>query len=548
MTQGVSDPARSVGLTVVVAVVMAACAGVPSSRARVEQLHDVPAAPPAATAGDALQRRSLDELNMFIGWLDANDVRGFIGEVGWPDDRSGDAQRWNDLADRWYSTADAAGLPVSAWATGDHWGDYPLAAYTPQDDDGAGVAVAGTQARVLEAHLGTAAYDRGIAVAGGSFGDDTPTFSNAKPGSPGTDYWYPSRATLRYIASRGFDFVRIDFRWERLQPRLHRPLDRAELRRIRRAVRSAGDQGLGVVLDMHNYGEYITGEGPSGPRRTTLGSAALPNSAFVDVWVRLSEAFRDDPAIVAYGLMNEPHGLRTWTAQASTVASWTSSAGRWSGPLRHDAHRGRAAPGSLKVTWTDRTTGAFISDRRKELRYCARHGSLFTVWVYLPANAPAGTWTASLQVQDVAYDFHAGEHQPLARGRWTQVRYSAPPAVLGACRAVAVHIGGPPGAGTINLWVDDLQQRGNLVPAQVWEATSQAVLGALRERGDNTRILVSGHGWSKVQTWRQQHPTAWIIDPRDAFAYEAHHYWNGAQDSHYGRYADELGAAASAGW
>lgn len=197
----------------------------------------------------------------------------------------------------------------------------------------------------------------------------------------------------------------------------------------------------------------------------------------------------------------------------------------------------------MMVTWTDRTKDAFVANQQTDLRYCARHGSLYSVWVYLPRDAADGTWTASLQVQDVAYAFHAGDHQPLAPGRWTQVRYSAPPAVLGACRAVAVHISGPPGAGTTNLWIDDLQQRGRLLPAQVWEAISQAVVSAVRERGDDTEILVSGHGWSKVQTWRQQHPTAWIIDPGNAFAYEAHHYWNAAQDSNYSAYRTELLAA-----
>lgn len=80
----------------------------------------VPAATSAAeTAGnaDALQARTRAELAVFTDWLKANGVKGYIGEVGWPNDV--DTDKWNALARSWYGDAAGAGLWTSAWATGE---------------------------------------------------------------------------------------------------------------------------------------------------------------------------------------------------------------------------------------------------------------------------------------------------------------------------------------------------------------------------------------------------------------------------------------------
>jgi hypothetical protein len=60
---------------------------------------------------DALTKRVVSELEVFTSWLRANNARGFIGEVGWPEGGS-----WNELAERWYADADASELWVTAWA------------------------------------------------------------------------------------------------------------------------------------------------------------------------------------------------------------------------------------------------------------------------------------------------------------------------------------------------------------------------------------------------------------------------------------------------
>ena len=88
-------------------------------------------------------------------------------------------------------------------------------------------------------------------------------------------------------------------------------------------MRSAVAAGLKVVVDCHNYGGYFTRTG-----RKALNTETLPISAFVDLWRRLSEAFEDDPAVVAYDLMNEPYtyGGINATGYPSPAKAWEAAA------------------------------------------------------------------------------------------------------------------------------------------------------------------------------------------------------------------------------
>jgi sugar phosphate isomerase/epimerase len=265
-------------------------------------------APASAEGEDQLIRHARIELAKFTTWLRNNNAEGYVGEVGWPGGPGGDAEKWNALAERWYRDADAAGLWVTAWATGEWWGAYPLATYRDQTDQ-PGVDTASTQAEVIERHPTIPGRRRGVSVAGAEFAAPsvapTSEFSNLSPGTYGHHYHYDGDGTFTYLATRGINLVRIPFRWERMAPRPGGPLDQAELRRLKQAVTHANRAGLRVVLDMHNYGGYYLNDGRQGVRRT-LGTAKLPLATFADAWRRLSLHFRANTAVAGYGLMNEP--------------------------------------------------------------------------------------------------------------------------------------------------------------------------------------------------------------------------------------------------
>ena len=80
------------------------------------------------TDGQAFDEWNLNRLKNFVNWLAQYQVRGDIGEIGWPsyqamvatgmpaDEAADEAGQWNSLADRWFAIADAAYLSVTYFA------------------------------------------------------------------------------------------------------------------------------------------------------------------------------------------------------------------------------------------------------------------------------------------------------------------------------------------------------------------------------------------------------------------------------------------------
>jgi endoglucanase len=179
------------------------------------------------------------------------------------------------------------------------------------------------------AHAGCLDQKRllGVNLAGAEFS------TKNLPGLLYKDYIYPSRQDLAYFKSTGMNLVRVPFRWERLQHEPNTALTEADLAKLQQVVAWGREMDLCILLDMHNYGSYFG---------QTVGSDAVPTTAFIDVWIRLHEAF-DDPASSAFGLMNEPAAIKVpqWLeiAQATVFALRRAGArnllmvpsGRWSG-------------------------------------------------------------------------------------------------------------------------------------------------------------------------------------------------------------------------
>jgi endoglucanase len=148
-------------------------------------------------------------------------------------------------------------------------------------------------------------------IAGGEFGHPD--------GRYGFDYVYPSEAEFAFAAARGFSVIRLPFQWERLQPQLGGKLTEAELGRLVDVVHQAETHGLSLVLDPHNYARYFD---------RPIGSPQVPVDALAQFWHELATAFRDDPHVI-FGLMNEPHDMRTevWAAAASAAITAIRSTG-----------------------------------------------------------------------------------------------------------------------------------------------------------------------------------------------------------------------------
>ena len=148
----------------------------------------------------------------------------------------------------------------------------------------------------------------GVNLIGADFGIDSQNVYNK-------DYIYPTASELDYFKAQGMTLVRLPFNWERMQPTLGGPLDPTELGRLETFMNEAQARGIQVVVDLQNYGRY---DGQ------TIGSAAVPISAFQDFWTKLAGALSGYSNIYGYDIMNEPHDMgdpTIWPAAAQAAVN-----------------------------------------------------------------------------------------------------------------------------------------------------------------------------------------------------------------------------------
>lgn len=144
--------------------------------------------------------------------------------------------------------------------------------------------------------------------------------------------WGEPQSSYDYLSSRGVSIVRLPISWGTLQPAsgegkaalraaLDEPLDRDALSMLHEQVDRIHQSGMRVVLDLHNGCSY-----PTGPKATKSGSLIcgddLTRDDQVRIWISLSSEFRNDPAIYAYDIFNEP---RTALLDFETYRSYSKA-------------------------------------------------------------------------------------------------------------------------------------------------------------------------------------------------------------------------------
>jgi hypothetical protein len=275
----------------------------------------------AVPPDDPVEDRVMGELTAWTDWLDEHDVEGFLGEVSWPsDDPTG---RWTSLAHRWLDHAADADVPVTYWAAGEVFDPdtIPYLAYARSTPDGP-VDTVRDPGELLEERQDEQVL--GLNVAGGAYNtcatrEVCETFDAEARGRDGQEWWFDTTDSLDLYAERGHELLRVEVRWERLQPDLDEPLDEDVVAELERLLDDAAANDQRVVLSLHNYGAYY--EAGTGQRRT-LG-VDLDEGQLTSIWSALSERLGEHEAVHAYGLMNEPLGMgvEAWERMsAATVA------------------------------------------------------------------------------------------------------------------------------------------------------------------------------------------------------------------------------------
>ncbi|MCU0490369.1 MAG: glycoside hydrolase family 5 protein [Chloroflexaceae bacterium] len=166
----------------------------------------------------------------------------------------------------------------------------------------------------------------GVNLASAEFGIDPfgTAPSGSFPGSNPTNWIYPTRQEVDYFTSKGMNFFRIPFAWERMQPQEYGALDATSINGLRDLVNYITQtKGATALIDMHNYAFRY---------QQPLGRV-VSNDSFRDVWRRLANEFKGNSKVF-FGLMNEPHdtnsdrqGTRIWRESAQAAIDGIRSTG-----------------------------------------------------------------------------------------------------------------------------------------------------------------------------------------------------------------------------
>lgn len=400
---------------------------------------------------------------------------------------------------------------------------------------------------------------RGVNLSGGEFAPDPTTL----PGTYTTDYSYDSATAIANVGARGHDVVRLPIRWERIQPTRNAALNSTEVGRIETFASDCAAAGMTVILDVHNFGRYINSTANGGA--TLVLGDTLPTADFLDLWTRLSVAFKSNANISVYDIMNEANtflpvagtfsGTVRYNFNDGTVQGWTGDGATATNVASKLRLASTATAGSYNYR---KDSGGTVAG--------SASGNVLSVIATLVTN-PGGNWRPKLQWQTTGFIWRDGVTT------YTRVDTGATVSELIAGVAVRVTtdftstfpISSPNGlciqtessnatAGAVSVDYDDVAQgtmTGAKTEARVWEEISQLAVNTIRGNADDHWIHVGGYQFSSARYWTQNHPEPWITDTLNKTRYDAHYYADASAGNpgfYAASYATENSAAVTAGY
>lgn len=505
---------------------------------------------------DALERRTKKNLGVFLNWCSTYGVRGLISEFGVPNGSGGDAGDdvlWANLLYNVLEECDRYGVGMMVWSADTRLGSsYELNIYKAAAGGSTPLDTVTPAGEAFEKRLGSGQVWRGVGQHALANNDHAAGFSNVALGTYDVDYFQALPGDWTFLGNRvPGGVVRIAFRWERIQPTLGAALDATELGYLTDSVAAAKAAGLKVIIDLHNYGEYVVAPGwPTGRATVGGGSGTVTTAHLVDVWERLSAVFKSESAVIAYGIMNEPHDLesgpfisaREMYSFAATTGSWSHSPTVETSVFASGA--ARFVLGAAANVTSNVTEGNLAAEGNTlRFRINTTVETQFDIKLQRGAGNPNGADFSQVDQNVFA---------TVAANTPTTLDWTPASGELESVRWIGIYANA-----ATTLDIDYVQIGAGTAGAALWEEISQEVVTAIRTAGDKKCILVPGYEWSKANTWTTNHTGGpWITDPANNIIYDAHYYPDGesslfgAHDSAFDvyTYAQAIADAAAAGF
>ena len=178
-------------------------------------------------------------------------------------------------------------------------------------------------------------------------GDWSWTGTTTKPVS-GQTHLFVSHQDIDYLVGKGVTFGRLVFSWELLQPVLNGAFDPAYDVDMADRVAYATSKGMTILIEPHagdsaNFARY---------KGNLVGSTRVPNSAFADLFVRLSQQYGSNSKVM-FGLSNEPNNMSTMQWYAAAQAAIDGVRGTGANTVIFVDGNGWSQPASWNDTWYD---------------------------------------------------------------------------------------------------------------------------------------------------------------------------------------------------
>lgn len=369
--------------------------------------------------------------------------------------------------------------------------------------------------------------------------------------APWNGQTFPTAADFAYLKSKRVGFVRLPIAWESVQPTLNAALDSTYAGNIDTAIANAAAQGIGVVLEIHNFGyradqtRWTTTVGYAGNVAAAatgvnvLGDGTLTQAHLVDLWTRLATRYAGMSGVIGLGIMNEPApGIVNTNVldqpNYPTSGFWSAINGGAAAQLADGTNPLGAGYGPA---WT-MTSGTGFGGRQYAATFTA---ATYVMSVY--ARTTSGTAPLAFILKGSA------SGNSTVTTTWTRFSYSAA-ATAGAGQAV-FYINAASGT---NIQVANFQLEVGSTPTTYvpnrWLSYAQAAINAVRAVSASIPIYVCGYNFSKASNWvADNYELATLTGGNLVF--EAHQYFDGAQGvggggAYSGSYAS-YGVTASQG-
>ena len=116
---------------------------------------------------------------------------------------------------------------------------------------------------------------------------------------------------MRFCKARNLNTVRLSFYTRFFNNKKDRPIDVAEHIRtfVEPVVQAAKREGLYVILDAHEYLSAEIDEATAREKQKTRLWDERDIHAWIEAWRQVAQYFKDEPFVLGYEIMNEPHDI-----------------------------------------------------------------------------------------------------------------------------------------------------------------------------------------------------------------------------------------------